>query len=170
MPRTPPAGLPIIAAYPLKERHKPFGGADWLFEMKYDGYRGLLHVEHGKGPLISRNGRTMKRFSALAWALVPLIDAEAAILDGEIITKDASGRPIFLDLMRRPNDASYVAFDLLWLNGLDLRRKPLLERKQALARILPRNQPLLEEALYVADRGLEFYQLVQEHDLEGIIG
>jgi hypothetical protein len=91
--------------------------------MKYDGYRGPLYLEHGKGPrLISRNGRTMKRFSALAWALVPLIDAEAAISDSEIVTKDASGRPIFPDLMRRPNDASYAAFDLLWLNGRDLRR------------------------------------------------
>jgi bifunctional non-homologous end joining protein LigD len=137
--------------------------------MKYDGYRGLLYVEHGNPRLISRNGRTMKRFSTLAWALVPLIDAEAAILDGEIITKDASGRPIFLDLMRRPNDASYVAFDLLWLDGRDLRRKPLLERKLALARLLPRGKPLIEEALYVADRGLKLYQLVQNHDLEGIV-
>ena len=137
--------------------------------MKYDGYRGLLYVEHGNPRLISRNGRTMKRFSTLAWALVPLIDAEAAILDGEIITKDASGRPIFLDLMRRPNDASYVAFDLLWVDGQDLRRKPLLERKLALARLLPRGKPLIEEALYVADRGLKLYQLVQNHDLEGII-
>jgi len=75
----------------------------------------LLYVEHGKARLISRNGRTMKRFGALAWALVPLIDAHAAILDGEIVVKDTTGRSIFLDLMRRPNDASYVAFDLLWL-------------------------------------------------------
>jgi hypothetical protein len=44
----------------------------------------------------------MKRFGALACAIVPLIDAETAILDGEIVTKDASGRPIFLDLTRRP--------------------------------------------------------------------
>jgi bifunctional non-homologous end joining protein LigD len=177
-PQTPPTVLPIIAAHPLKERRKPFDGPDWLFEMKYNGYRGLfLYIEQGRGRLISRNGRTMKRFGALAWALVPLIDAEAAILDGEIVTKDASGRPIFLDLMRRPNDASYVAFDLLWLDGQDLRRKPLLERKRALARILLRDQPLIElrdrplieEALYVADRGLELFQLVQDHDLEGII-
>jgi bifunctional non-homologous end joining protein LigD len=111
----------------------------------------------------------MKRFGALAGALVPLIDAETAILDGEIITKDASERPIFLGLVRRPNDASYVAFDLLWLDGEDLRGKPLLEHKRALARILPRDRPLLEEARYVADRGLELYQLELNHDLEGII-
>src|SRR5579864_8983240 len=104
--------LPLIAAHPLRVRQKPFDDPDWLFELKYDGYRGLLYIERGRGRLISRNRREMKRFGALAWALVPLIDAETAILDGEIIAKDTSGRPIFLDLMRRAGDASYVAFDL----------------------------------------------------------
>jgi bifunctional non-homologous end joining protein LigD len=126
MPKHPPAlALPVIAAHPLKERREPFDGPDWLFEMKYDGYRGLLYLEHGKPRLTSRNGRTMKRFGALTWALVHLIRAETAILDGEIVTKDASGRPIFLHLMRRPNDASYVAFDLLWLDGQGLRSRSL---------------------------------------------
>lgn len=92
-PHTPPTTLPIIAAHPLKQRQKPF-----------------------EGRLISRNGRTIKRFGTLAWVLMPLIDAEAAILDGEFVTKDASGRPIFLDLMRPPNDASYIGFDLPWLD------------------------------------------------------
>jgi hypothetical protein len=64
-PLTAPARLPIIAAHALTERHKPFDGAEWLFEMKYDGYRGLLYLEHERGRLISRNGRT--RFGALAW-------------------------------------------------------------------------------------------------------
>ena len=71
--------------------------------------------------------------------------------------------------MRRPNDASYAAFDLLWLDGQDLRGKPLLERKRALVRVLPRDQKLIEEALCVADRGLEPYQLVLDHDHEGIV-
>jgi ATP-dependent DNA ligase len=71
--------------------------------------------------------------------------------------------------MRRPNDASYVAFDLLWLDGRDLRGKPLLERKRALVRVLLRDQKLIEEALCVADRGLELCQLVLDHDLEGVI-
>lgn len=114
--------LPSIAARPLRERHKPFDGPDWIFEIKYDGYRGLLYLEGLRARLISRNRREMKRFSALARALVPLIDAKTAILDGEIVCKDATGRPVFLDLMRRRDDASYVAFDLLWLNGEEARR------------------------------------------------
>ncbi len=54
----------------------------------------------------------------------------------EIVVKDASGRPIFVDRLRRKGDASYIAFDLLWLNGKDLRSKLLIQRKRALRRVL----------------------------------
>lgn len=160
------AALPIIAAHSLRERRKPFDNPDWLFELKYDGYRALLFVERGKRRLISRNGRHMKRFDGLASALVK---ARNAILDGEIVVKDASGRPIFLDLMRRRGDASYVAFDLLWLNGEDLRRQPLIERKLVLAGVLPQSPSFIEEAIWIPERGIDLFRLVVEHDLEGIV-
>jgi bifunctional non-homologous end joining protein LigD len=137
--------------------------------MKYDGYRGLLYVEHGAGRFVSRNERVMRRFATLAQSLAQVLRVETAILDGEIITKDAAGRPIFLDLMRRRDEATYVAFDLVWLNGRDLRGLPLLERKRALRRISPRRSRLIEEALCVPDRGLDLFRMVAEHDLEGVI-
>ena len=65
------SALPLISAHPLRERQKPFDDPDWLFELKYDGYRALLYLQRGNGRLISRNGRHMKRFDALAAALVP---------------------------------------------------------------------------------------------------
>jgi len=111
----------------------------------------------------------MKRFGALAGALVPLVDADTAILDGEIVAKDASGRPVFLRLMRRAGGASYVAFDRLWLNGQDLRRQPLVERKLALESVLPQSPSLIEEAIWIPERGLDLFRLVVEHDLEGIV-
>ena len=166
---TAPKPLPVIAAHPLERRQRAFDDPDWLFEVKYDGYRALLYVERGKGRLISRNGRTMRRFGTLARALVPLIDADTAILDGEIFAKDPRGRPVFLDLMRRTGEASYVAFDLLWLNGEDLRRRLLVERKLALRSVLPQSPSLIEEAIWIPERGLDLFRLVVEHDLEGIV-
>jgi len=163
------SALPIVAAHPLRERQNPFDDPDWLFELKYDGYRGLLYLERGRARLISRNRRDMKRFGALAWALVPLIDAETAILDGEIVAKDASGRPVFLDLMRHTSEASYVAFDQLRLNGEDLRRQPLVERKLALGSVLSQSPSLIVEAIWLPERGLDLFRLVVEHDLEGIV-
>ena len=164
------SALPLIAAHPLRERQKPFDDPDWLFELKYDGYRALLYLERGRARLISRNGRHMRRFDALAAALVPLVKARNAILDGEIVVKDKTGRPIFLDLMRRRGDASYVAFDLLWLNGKDLRRKALLERKRALEPIIPRRwRPLIETGIWLYGAGSKLFQLVIDRDLEGIV-
>jgi bifunctional non-homologous end joining protein LigD len=89
--------------------------------VKADGFRGLLYVALGHGRLISRNGCELRRFRPLADSLTRKLKVQSAILDGEIVGKDKIGRPIFLDLMRRRGDASYTAFDLLWLNGQDLR-------------------------------------------------
>jgi len=98
------------------------------------------------------------------------VKVRSAILDGEIVVKDATGRPIFLDLMRRRGNASFIAFDLLWLNGKDFRRKPLLERKRALARIIPRRRrPLIEVGIWLYGGCLKLFQLVVDHDLEGIV-
>jgi ATP-dependent DNA ligase len=94
---------------------------------------------------------------------------ETAILDGEIVVKDATGRPIFIDMLRREDRASYVAFDLLWLNGRDLRPLPLVDRKRALRRLLPRRSRLIEATLCVPRRGRDLFQVVQAHDLEGIV-
>ena len=64
------APLPVIAAHPLERRLAPFGDPAWLFEVKADGFRGLLYIVEGSGRLVSRNRREMKRFSRLARAQV----------------------------------------------------------------------------------------------------
>ena len=92
-----------------------------------------------------------------------------AILDGEIICVDETGRPIFLDLLRR-KDPCFVAFDLLWLNGEDLRSLPLVERKTRLKRLLRRrSNHLIAEAMTVEGRGKALMAAVEQHDLEGIV-
>jgi bifunctional non-homologous end joining protein LigD len=82
---------------------------------------------------------------------------------------DVTGRPVFIDLLRRKRPPGYVAFDILWLNGTDLRSLPLGERRQRLQRILPARSPTISEALSVTGRGHELYELMRAHDLEGIV-
>ena len=81
---------------------------------------------------------------------------------------DETGRPQFYELLRVPRSASYVAFDILWLDGTDLRSLPL-ERRQRLKGLLPEGSPIVSEALAVAGRGRELFELMREHDLEGIV-
>jgi ATP-dependent DNA ligase len=66
---------------------------------------------------VSRNGRELRRFRPLADNLAHTLKCDSAILDGEIVVKDATGRPFFIDLLKRRSDASYVALDVLWLKA-----------------------------------------------------
>ena len=93
-----------------------------------------------------------------------------AILDGEVIVADGAGRPQFYDLLRGTRAPAYVAFDLLWLDGTDLRSLPLSERRRRLQTILPARAPAISEALSVEGRGCQLFELVRAHDLDGIVG
>jgi len=120
--------MPLPRVQPIAPtwRKEPFDDPDWLFEFKYDGFRALCYLEQRRNRLISRNGNIMTRFDELAERVAGVLDVDDAILDGEIIAVDETGRPQFYDLLLRGTRSSrYVAFDLLWLNGVDLRPLPL---------------------------------------------
>jgi bifunctional non-homologous end joining protein LigD len=162
--------LPKIAPLVLKRRATAFDNPDYLYELKYDGFRALLEI-HGAGArLVSRNRNRFKHMDALAAILAKRLRVSDAILDGELISADQSGRPIFMDLLSRRAPASFIAFDLLWLNGEDLRELPLTERKKRLTRLLRRrSNHLIAEAMSVEGRGKALMAAVEEHDLEGIV-
>jgi len=162
---TLPSVQPIIPTW----RKEPFDGPEWLFEFKYDGFRGLFYLEQGRCRFISRNGNVMSRFEVLGDQVAAVLDVDEAIIDGEVIAVDETGRPQFYELLRVPRSASYVAFDILWLNGADLRSLPLRERRRRLRGILPKGSPIVSEALSVAGRGHELFAMIREHDLEGIV-
>jgi ATP-dependent DNA ligase len=94
---------------------------------------------------------------------------EEAILDGEVIAPDETGRPVFLDLLKGSARPAYIAFDLLRVNGCDQRGLPLSERRRALQPILPPGSRVVSEALSVVGRGRSLLALTREHDLEGIV-
>jgi bifunctional non-homologous end joining protein LigD len=148
-------------------RKEPFDDPDWLFDLKYDGFRGLLHLDQGtQCRFISRNGNALSRFDALCQAVAAELDVESVILDGEVIAADDIGRPLFYDLVRSARKPAYVAFDLIWLNGADLRPLPLRERRQRLQSLLPNKSPVISEALSVQGRGYELFEPMRSHDLE----
>jgi bifunctional non-homologous end joining protein LigD len=111
----------------------------------------------------------MHRFAGLGDQIAASLDVADAILDGEIIATDETGRPQFYDLLRDTRAPAYVAFDLLWLNGTDLRALPLSERRRPLQSILPKGSGSILEPLSVTGRGHRLFELMRAHDLEGIV-
>lgn len=163
---------------------EPFDDDDWLFEIKWDGYRAICTVrEDGAVTLLSRNGLDfLKQFPELealrsAWTTLPIV------VDGEIVSVDADGRSSFQRLQgsfnrHRPSARSagakqypltFVAFDLLYADGRDLRAAPLEERKALLERAI-RDDRLVLYSKHVAAKGRALFERAQERQLEGIIG
>jgi bifunctional non-homologous end joining protein LigD len=98
------------------------------------------------------------------------LEVDDAILDGEIIANDETGRPQFYDLLRGKRPPAYVAFDVVWLNGVDLRPVPLSERRELLRVILTEGTwHRIRGALSVGGRGWELFDLMCANDLEGIV-
>jgi bifunctional non-homologous end joining protein LigD len=161
--------LPRIQPIIPTRRGEPFDDPDWLFEFKYDGFRGLWYFDRGRARLISRNGNWLSRFDALADQVAASLNVDEAILDGEVIVADATGRLQFYDLLRGTRTPAYVAFDILWLDGDDLRPLPLSERRRRLQAILPARPPTISGPLSVIGSGREFFTLMCAHDLEGIV-
>jgi bifunctional non-homologous end joining protein LigD len=116
---------------------EPPTGPDWVFELKYDGFRALAYISD-RVQLVSRKGHTYQRFDRLCKELAHALSGHEAVLDGEIICVDAEGRPQFYDLLRTRGQPIYAAFDLLWLDGEYLSNRPLIERKARLQKLLPK--------------------------------
>ena len=97
------------------------------------------------------------------------MNAETAILDGELVVVDHLGRSVFADMMQRHHPARYFAFDLLSVNGEDLTKLPLLTRKEKLKRILPSRSPHVLYVDHSRGNGTALYRLACQLDLEGIV-
>ena len=154
----------------LIRRPEPFDHPEWIFELKLDGFRALAYLENGGGYFISRNGNTFASFRNLAAEVAANFRGADGVVDGEIVSLDAKGYPRFEDLMFRRGELFFVAFDVLWLNGDDLRSMPLLERKRRLRRVVPRRKTSRLRYLdHIEDHGCALFRLACEKDLEGIV-
>src|SRR5690349_21909847 len=119
MPPNTRIPLPRVEPIVPTMRPQPFNDPAWLFEPKYDGFRGVLNLTRTSCTLYSKRGNRMTRFQELAEQLRAELGRREVILDGEIVAVDDEGRIDFWDLMRGRGILAYAAFDLLWLNGRD---------------------------------------------------
>src|SRR5439155_26980094 len=116
----------------LSRRSAPFNSDDFIFELKIDGFRSLAFVENGQCDLLSRNENTFHNFKHFTQWIGENLRVANAVLDGEIACVDQYGRSVFNDLLFRRRECVFFAFDLLSLDGDDLRNVPLVERKARL--------------------------------------
>lgn len=150
---------------------KPFDHPDWVFEMKWDGYRAIAEIRDGDVSLYSRNRISLtQKFLPVADSLRDL--GFDAVLDGEIVVVDDQGRPDFQLLQDYRKSKSghllYYVFDLLHFRGHDLTNLPLLRRKELLKKILP-SSPKIKFSDHVLKEGVLFFNVVKGKELEGII-
>ena len=118
----------------------PPSGSDWTHEIKHDGFRIMARRDAAGVRLITRNGNDFTRRFPLAAAAVAALPGRSCLIDGEAIACDDDGLAVFEMIRRHRNHASAIlcAFDLLEIDGEDLRRVPIEQRKRRLARLLRR--------------------------------
>jgi bifunctional non-homologous end joining protein LigD len=163
------SSLPLIRPMLARERPDPFDDPDWLYEIKHDGFRALAYIADGRGILRSRNGNAFTEFRELAHSIAQSLHGRSAILDGEVCCLDGRGRSVFTDLLHRRASPYYYAFDLLYLDGEDWRRRRCIERKQQLARMIERRKNRLLYVEHLIGGGVGLYEAACEWDLEGVV-
>jgi bifunctional non-homologous end joining protein LigD len=146
---------PLLKTADPKLIRDAFNHEDFIFELKMDGFRALTYTAKNAPRLVSKNGNVMKRFLTRVSAIRREVQREA-ILDGEIVVLDSEGRPQFYDLLRGRGEPLLYVFDVLWLDGTDLRLRPLLERKRILRSMVPETSSVLLYADHVEGCGIEF--------------
>jgi bifunctional non-homologous end joining protein LigD len=161
---TPPQLATLVDTVPA--------GSTWLHEAKYDGYRVLLAVGGRNVKLFTRSGLDWtEKFAGVADAAKAL-DVGSALIDGEVVALDQFGKPSFSALQdaltRGSRDLTMFAFDLLSLDGEDLKRLPNLERKELLRTIIPADGPILF-AEHVIGEGEKLFQAMCREGFEGIV-
>ena len=150
---------------------EPFDKEGWLFEIKWDGYRAIAEIEHGRVRLYSRNSLSFEtKFPPVVDELRRL--GHDAVLDGEIVVFDDEGKPQFQLVQSYQKTGkgalAYVVFDLLYLDGQDLRRLPLVERKDRLADLVKKLSSVhLSE--HIETTGRAFFEAARARGLEGIV-
>jgi bifunctional non-homologous end joining protein LigD len=162
-----PAGM--VWPMPLIRIPEPFDHRDCLYEIKHDGFRALAHVEGHSCRLVSRRGHVFSKYGILETEISHSIRAHDAVLDGEIVCLDRDGRSNFYKLLFRRDWPYFFAFDLLSVDGEDLRALPLVERKRRLRRIMPRIESRLLYVDHVEGQGVRLFREACRRDLEGIV-
>ncbi|MBI2269743.1 MAG: DNA ligase D [Bacteroidetes bacterium] len=154
-----------------KETEKPFDDKDWLYEIKWDGYRTIAELKDGNIQLYSRNGITFNSSYPLVIKELKKININA-VLDGEIVVMDEDGNPNFQLLQDHENNRKYAicyyVFDILFLAGKNICSSPLWERKKLLKKIIKKND-VVKYSDHISEKGKDFFNVAMKRNLEGIV-
>ena len=151
---------------------KPFDDPDWLYEVKWDGYRALAFVNEGEVALLSRNN---KSFDDKFYPIHNLLKEWKmnAVVDGEILVINEKGISNFGHLQNWRSEADgeliFYVFDLVWYDGKSLMDLPLIERQAVLKEILPTDDDRIRVSKVFNAKGTEFFHAAERMGLEGII-
>ncbi|MFC7526339.1 DNA ligase D [Parapedobacter sp. GCM10030251] len=150
---------------------EPFDDPDWVYEVKWDGYRAIARVTKTGVKLVSRNSIPFDKY-------YPILDLLKtwrinAVIDGEIVVLDDKGLSDFGALQNWRSEADgnlvYYVFDILWYEGKNLMDLPLFERQAILQDILPTDDKRMRLSKVFAARGIEFFDAAEQVGLEGIM-
>lgn len=148
-----------------------FNKASWIYELKWDGYRALANIQKGKVDLYSRNGISFKTKFREIYEQLKNIPHDA-ILDGEIVALDETGKPVFQKLQNYHKEPSgelrFYVFDLLYLNGHNIMHLPLTERKSLLPGVIE-DIPQVYYCDHVESMGKAFFEQAIDSGMEGVI-
>jgi bifunctional non-homologous end joining protein LigD len=154
-----------------KESTEVFDSKEWLYEIKWDGYRAVAEVSSSEIKLYSRNGNDFSQnYPALASELKVI--KHEAVLDGEIVVLNENGFPDFQKIQHYEENTNYplcyYVFDLLMLDGNDIKHLPLTHRKELLKNLLPKNN-VIRFSDHVMESGTDFFNAAVQNNLEGIM-
>ncbi len=154
-----------------KETDKAFDSAEWLYEIKWDGYRAIAEISSKAIQLYSRNGNDFsKNYPVIITALKSI--KHNAVLDGEIVVLNEKGFPDFQKIQHYEDNTGsplcYYVFDLLSLDGKDLTHLPLSDRKELLKSLLPKNE-VIKYSDHIFEKGIAFFAAAVQNNLEGIM-
>ena len=154
-----------------KETKEVFDDDEWLFEIKWDGYRAIAEIEDGHVKLYSRNGITFENSYPVVVRELKRIK-ENCVLDGEIVVLNDEGNPEFQLLQHYENNThrpiQYYVFDLLSLHEHDICALPLIERKELLKKLIKKNA-VIKYSDHIKGAGKSFFEVTREKKLEGIM-
>jgi bifunctional non-homologous end joining protein LigD len=149
-----------------------FDDKNWIFEIKWDGYRAVAEIDHGNVKLYSRNGLSFLGLYPRVAKALSKIKGEA-VLDGEIVVFNQNNKPDFQKLQQYGDRGdlaiAYYVFDCISYKGKSLTHLPLLERKTIAKQIIPANDNVIRYSDHVEEHGKEFFEKVTGMDLEGMI-
>ena len=154
-----------------KETEEPFDDKEWLYEIKWDGYRAIAEIDKGDVRLYSRNGNTFENSYPVVVNELKKIKANT-VIDGEVVVLNDEGHPEFQLLQHyeenRHRPIQLYVFDILFLNGLNVCELPLTERKKLLQKIIPKNE-VVKYSDHIMENGIAFFNVSKEKNLEGIM-